>query len=176
MSRAARLRCLQAVHARFVIDLQTIGLRAASRRQAADDDLGLGVLEALRDVVEIFALGSCGGRAVERQRALRPRDGRRIIAPSDTFPHNRLADVAARPYNSNFLVRLIYARGEGHAHCRGAQRRRCGREEEDASHLQRMTRLWRSCVAESSPAILNYVATKLAERHLALPFLLLHLG
>ena len=176
MSRAARLCCFQAIYRRFVIDLQRVGLRAASRRQAADDDLGLGVLEALRDISQIFALGSCGGRAVERQRALRPRDGRGRVAPPHTLPHDGLADVARRPYNSDALVRLIYTWREGHAQRRGAQRRRCGREEEDASHLQRMTRLRCSCVAESSPAILNYVATKLAERHLALPFLLLHLG
>ena len=67
MSRAPSLCCFEAINRRFiVVDLQTIGLRAAARRQAADDDLGLGVLEALRDVIEIFALGSCGRRAVER--------------------------------------------------------------------------------------------------------------
>ena len=51
MSRAARLGRFEAINRRFIIDLQTISLRAASRRQAADDDLGLGVLEALRDVI-----------------------------------------------------------------------------------------------------------------------------
>ena len=115
MSRAARLGRFEAINRRFIVHLQTIGLRAAARRQAADDDLGLGVLEALRDVVEIFALGARGGRAVERQRALRPRDRRGRVAPPDTFPHNRLADVAARSHNSYFFISLIYARGEGHA-------------------------------------------------------------
>ena len=51
MSRAARLGRFKAINTCFIVDLQTIGLRAAARRQAADDDLGLGVLEALRDVI-----------------------------------------------------------------------------------------------------------------------------
>ena len=120
MSRATSLCCFEAINRRFIVDLQTIGLRAASRRQAADDDLGLGVLEALRDVVEIFALGARGSSAVERQRALRPRDRRGRVAPPDTFPHNRLADVARRSHNSNTLVRLIDAGREGHAQRGGA--------------------------------------------------------
>ena len=176
MSRAACLCCFEAIDTCFVIYFQGVGLRAAARRQAADDDFRLCIFEALRDVIQVFALGSCRRRAVERQRGLRPRDGRGGVAPSDTFSDNSLADVAARSHNSDFFIGLVYTWREGHAQRRGAQRRRCGREEEDASHLQRMTRLRCSCVAESSPAILNYVATKLAERHLALPFLLLPLG
>ena len=161
MSRAARLGGLEAVHARFIVDLQTIGLRAASRRQAADDDLGLGVLEALRDVVEIFALGARGSSAVERQRALRPRDRRRGVASSDAFPYDGLADVARTADDRHALVGLIYTWSETHARHGGAQRRRCGGEEEDASHLQRMTRLRCSCVAANKAAI-QIMSTKLA--------------
>ena len=50
MSRAARLRGLEAINTSFIVHFERVGLRAAARRQAADDDLGLGVLEALRDV------------------------------------------------------------------------------------------------------------------------------
>ena len=150
MSRAARLRCFKTINTSFIVDLQAIGLRAAARRQAADDDLGLGVLEALRDVVEIFALGARGSSAVERQRALRPRDRRGRVAPPNTLPHDGLADVARGSDDSDFFISLIYTWREGHAQRRGAQRRRSGREEEDASHLQRMTRLRCSCVAESA--------------------------
>ena len=131
MSRAARLRCFKAIYTCFIVNFKGVGLRAAARRQAADDHFRLCILEALRDVVEILALGSCGRRAVERQRALRPRDRRRRVAPSDTLSDNGLADVAACSDDSNFLVRLIYARGEGHAHCRGAQRRRRAQEREE---------------------------------------------
>ena len=138
MSRAARLGRLQAIYTCFVIDFQGVGLRAAARRQAADDDFRLCIFEALRDVIQVFALGSCRRRAVERQRGLRPRDGRGGVAPSDTFSDNSLADVAARSDDSDFFIGLIYTWREGHAR-RGAQRRRCGREEEDASHLQRNT-------------------------------------
>ena len=123
MSRATSLCCFEAINRRFIVDLQTIGLRAASRRQAADDDLGLGVLEALRDVVEIFALGARGSSAVERQRALRPRDRRGRVASPDTFPHDGLADVARRSNDGDALVGLVDARREAHAHG-GAQRRR----------------------------------------------------
>ena len=149
MSRAARLGRFEAINRRFIVNFQRVGLRAAARRQAADDYFRLSVLEALCDISQVFALGSCGGRAVERQRALRSCDRRGSVAPPYTFPYDRLANITRGPYNSDALVGLIYARGEGHAR-RGAQRRRCGREEEDASHLQRMTRLRCSCVAESA--------------------------
>ena len=138
MSRAARLCCFQAINRRFIVNFQRVGLRAASRRQAADDYFRLCILEALRDIVEIFALGSCGSGAVERQRALRPRDRRGSVAPPDTLPHDGLADVAGGPYNSDALVGLIYTWSEGHAHCRGAQRRRARQEsgeEEGARHF-----------------------------------------
>ena len=149
MSRAARLRCFKTINRRFIVNFQRVSLRAAARRQAADDHFRLCILEALRDVVEIFALGSCRSRAVERQRALRPRDRRGRVAPSDAFTYNRLADVARRTNYGDFFISLVHAGREGHAR-RGAQRRRCGREEEDASHLQRMSRLRCSCVAESA--------------------------
>ena len=94
MSRAARLGRLQAIYTCFIVHFQGVGLRAAARRQAADDHFRLCILEALRDVVEILALGSCGRRAVERQRALGPRDRRRRVAPSDAFSDDGLADVS----------------------------------------------------------------------------------
>ena len=147
MSRAASLGRLEAIHTCFVIDLERVGLRAAARRQAADDHFRLCIFEALRDVIQILALGSCRSSAVERQRALRPRDGRGRVAPSDTLSDNSLANITRGPYNSDALVRLIYSGRESHAHCRGAQRGRRARqggEEEEACHLYNFTP-WLAC-------------------------------
>ena len=138
MSRATSLCCFEAINRRFIVDLQTVGLRAASRRQAADDDLGLGVLEALRDIIEVLALGARGSSAVERQRALRPRDRRGRVATAHTLPHDRLADVSARSHDGHFFISLIYTWREGHTQRGRAQRRRRAQEREEevgARHL-----------------------------------------